>query len=83
LSDFAPMDKVKIEKKFTKKYGPVVLWWDDVVELFVTVRESASDVEISTEAYKFSTLEALRTRSTAAPMPMVRRLWRRDTPPRA
>jgi len=26
---------------------------------------------------------SLRTRSTAAPMPMVRRLWRRDTPPRA
>jgi hypothetical protein len=54
------MDKVKIEKKYTKKYGPVVLWWDDVVELFENVRAAASDVEISTENYKFSTLEAAK-----------------------
>jgi len=30
-----------------------------------------------------SSTGSLRTRSTAAPMPMVRRLWRRDTAPRA
>jgi hypothetical protein len=54
------MDKVKIEKKLTKRYGPVVLWWDDVVELFEAVRASAKDIEISTENYKFSTLEAAK-----------------------
>jgi hypothetical protein len=54
------MAKTKIEKKFRKKYGPIVLWWDDVTEIFESVRAPAKNLEISTNEYKFSTLETAK-----------------------
>jgi hypothetical protein len=58
------------------------LCWLHEYNLDLPVKQSNGDTAWRRPNYSPST-GSLRTRSTAAPMPMVRRLWRRDIPPRA
>ena len=58
------------------------LCWLHEHNLDLPVKQTNGDTAWRRPNYPPSTGSS-RTRSTAAPMPMVRRLWRRDTAPRA
>jgi hypothetical protein len=53
------MAKQKIEKSYDRDYGPVVLWLDDIKEIYERLKATASDVEISNKDYKFDNLESV------------------------
>jgi hypothetical protein len=61
------MTITKIEKSFTRKYAPMVLWWDDVVEIFNRAKGLAKSVELSNADYKFETLEAAKDHLGSTP----------------
>lgn len=61
------MSKVKIEASYSAKYAPIVLWWDDVAEIFEILKAKASSVEMETTQYKFTTLDVAREHLGDAP----------------
>jgi hypothetical protein len=54
------LSKVRIDPKFHTKYGPIVLWWDDIEEIFEILQTNASSVELETAQYKFTTLSVAK-----------------------
>lgn len=54
------MTVTKIEKSLDRKYGPIVLWWDDVTQIFNSLSENCRSVELATTDYKFATLDAAK-----------------------
>ena len=54
------MGKIKKEKSFERSYRPVVLWLDDLTELFAAVKERAAIALLATDNYTFETIEELK-----------------------
>jgi hypothetical protein len=54
------LTKTKIETSYDAKYVPIILWWDDVTDIFEILTVGTKSVELSTKQYKFSTLEAAK-----------------------
>lgn len=54
------MAKTKIETTYAAKYVPLVLWWDDVTEIFEILQADAKAVELETSQYKFTTLDVAK-----------------------
>lgn len=54
------MQKLKKQKSFGRSYRPVVIWLEDLAEIVSTLKESAKDVQITTEDYQFATVEELK-----------------------
>ena len=54
------MSKIRIDQKFRANYGPVVLWWDDIEEIFEILQTNANGVELETAQYKFTTLSVAK-----------------------
>ena len=54
------MTKIKIEEKYRAKYVPIVLYWDDVSEIFDILQANAKSVELETATYKFTQLAAAK-----------------------
>lgn len=50
------MKKIKKDKAFDRSYRPVVLWLDDLTELFETLKADDEKAEITTEDYRFATI---------------------------
>lgn len=54
------MEKIKKHKTYWRTYGPLVMWLEDLTEIIAFLQESAKNIEISTEDYRFSTLDELK-----------------------
>jgi hypothetical protein len=54
------VEKIKNQKSFTRSYRPVVIWLDDLEEIFSLLKEAAKDVQISTEDYHFTSIDKLK-----------------------
>jgi hypothetical protein len=61
------MTKVKIDKGFSRKYGPVVLWLEDAQGVYERVKVTAESVEVSDGDYTFATLESMKEHLGEAP----------------
>src|SRR5216684_1723774 len=54
------MEKVKKRKSFTRSYRPVVIWLEDLEEIVATLQETTKDVQISTDDYRFTTVDEVK-----------------------
>jgi len=54
------VEKIKNQKSFTRSYRPVVIWLEDLEEIVSILKEAAKDVQISTEDYRFTTVDKLK-----------------------
>jgi len=54
------MSKIRVEQPYIAKYGPIVMWWDDLTYIVELLQASGSGVEIETHQYKFTTLEVAK-----------------------
>ena len=54
------MEKVRKEKSFTRSYRPLVIWLEDLGEIVSILKGTAKDVQISTEDYRFTTIEQVK-----------------------
>jgi hypothetical protein len=54
------MEKVKKQKSFGRSYRPVVIWLEELSEIVSILKEAAKDVQISTEDYRFATVDELK-----------------------
>ncbi|QPF82499.1 hypothetical protein IC762_22390 [Bradyrhizobium genosp. L] len=61
------MSKTKIEEKYWGKYIPIVLYWDDVSDIFELLQANTKNVELETTTYKFGTLAAAKEHFGEAP----------------
>jgi hypothetical protein len=61
------LSKTKIEQKYSAKYVPTVLWWEDVTEIFETLQANAKAVELETAKYKFTTLDIAKEHFGTSP----------------
>jgi hypothetical protein len=61
------LPKIKIEPNYTAKYVPVILWWDDLTEIFEILQANAKAVELETAQYKFTTLDVAKEHLGDAP----------------
>jgi hypothetical protein len=51
------MKRIKKEKAFSKEYYPVVVWLDDLQELYDILKKQGGEVDISNDDYKFESIE--------------------------
>lgn len=54
------MEKIRKQKSYRRSYGPVVIWLEDLTEIVALLKENCKDVQISTESYKFGTVDELK-----------------------
>jgi flagellar biosynthesis GTPase FlhF len=54
------MQKIKKQKSFESSYRPVVIWLEDLAELFAVMKENAEEVGVTTDDYRFGTIEELK-----------------------
>jgi hypothetical protein len=54
------VEKIRRQKSYRRSYGPVVLWLDDLTEIVTVLMEKSKKVQISTEDYRFGTVDELK-----------------------
>jgi hypothetical protein len=54
------MEKIRKQKSYRRSYGPVVIWLEDLAEIVAILNENCNDVQISTEDYRFKTVDELK-----------------------
>jgi hypothetical protein len=54
------VEKIRKQKSYRRSYGPVVLWLDDLTEIVAVLMERSKKVQISTEDYRFGTVDELK-----------------------
>lgn len=61
------MAKIKQDNNFSRKYAPLVLWYEDVEEIFDTLSNSAKSIKLSNGTYEFDNLSETRDHCSNEP----------------
>lgn len=55
------MEKIKkVEKSLERSYRPIVIWFEDLVEIIDTLKRQGREIEIRTADYRYESLEDLK-----------------------